>query len=599
MKRYGLIVLFCLLGISSLFADKKYSIENVRIMAKLLPDGSMQVHEHRLYNFTGSFSYAYRTFVKGKGIRYDNFFVSEAGNDYWPDEGKKPGSFRVEDKGDELVLYWYYQARDTKRTFTVQYRVHDAVHVHPDGAELYYQFIGSDFDRAQNNVTLRVEPPPGLKQADVLQWLHGPLWAESRTEADGSIVAACDRLPAKTLLELHALYPMAAFAGAPTDDKNVREEVLAAEAKSANEANQMREKEIVRREQRAHLKELAPPIVFTLAGIAVALYWMLFAGAGPRPAKSSGLSMVSDPPDQTPPALVGYLLNTRMTTGNDLVATLMDLAQRGFLQFVEEKRQGSGLFSKGEKTIYALVLQRTVWNQKQHELLDFERELIDFVFNQVLGQRDRVEMDELKKQPNKMRRFFVKWQKQVKAVADQREYYDRLSVRNMYYGMIVSGVLLILGLAAFPFIEVWGLVPVITAVLIFIGSILILHRTPEGQRLYERWRGVKRYLKKYQFESTDRTQLLRNVDRYVIYGLVFGLYKKHYLKLTAAVPGGQQHVYFPWYMNSSGAWGDGSPAAFGAAFGSMVTTMSSASGLGGGASAGSGAGAGGGGGGAG
>ncbi len=139
--------------------------------------------------------------------------------------------------------------------------------------------------------------------------------------------------------------------------------------------------------------------------------------------------------------------------------------------------------------------------------------------------------------------------------------------------------------------------------MVLLLSLLIPHRTAEGETRARHWKAVQKYLKTHEFRNTDRQSLLNQISQYLVYGVVLGLAAKYYKELAAYIPEGAQGTYVPWYVYHGHGTGEFSPAAFGEAFSSMITTttstMSSASGSGGGASGGGGGGAGGGGGGAG
>ena len=65
MKKFNFFFFFLLFPLC-LFADKKYYITNVDIIAQLNQDGSMDVVEDRTYKFKGNFKYAFQT------LKYDS-----------------------------------------------------------------------------------------------------------------------------------------------------------------------------------------------------------------------------------------------------------------------------------------------------------------------------------------------------------------------------------------------------------------------------------------------------------------------------------------------------------------------------------------------
>ncbi|HPI74203.1 MAG TPA: hypothetical protein PLZ01_12390, partial [bacterium] len=87
-------LLFLILA-AAVWADKHYTLPKVRIEAQVLPDAGLQIQESRTYRFSGSFTYAYRTFPKNDVIRYSGFELWEGERAYSRDDSKAPYTFRV------------------------------------------------------------------------------------------------------------------------------------------------------------------------------------------------------------------------------------------------------------------------------------------------------------------------------------------------------------------------------------------------------------------------------------------------------------------------------------------------------------------------
>lgn len=77
------------------------------------------------------------------------------------------GSFRAD---------WYYAAADETRTFVLEYDVAGAAQKHADQAELYWKFIGTDWEVSSQTVRVTMVLPHGVGRAGVRAWAHGPLW---------------------------------------------------------------------------------------------------------------------------------------------------------------------------------------------------------------------------------------------------------------------------------------------------------------------------------------------------------------------------------------------------------------------------------------
>jgi uncharacterized membrane protein len=584
-------------------SNKTYHITRVHIDAKLQADGSMEVVESRTFNFRGSFSFAYRILPLTESAVYDNLAVFENGQAYRLSDTNEPDTYQISGERRQIKVQWFFRAKNETRTFDFHYRALDLVNRHSDAAVLYIKFIGDEWDRLSQNVSLRLTPPAPIEADQINEWLHGPLWATSAIEKDGSITAWCENLPARTLLEIRAIYPPELFDQMTERNGFVRKQIMAEEVNWAEDANRKREQAIqsaAARDKRWQMGKALLPII-SIAGLMA--WFFLFRKYGTRPPMSSFMKVSSDMPSSTPPALVGYLLTSRQVYPNALVATLLDMAWRGYLTLQEERVEKKGVWGgRKEVTEYYWNLNREQLRARSSELAEYESDLLSFIFDDLANGQDSISLEMIKKKHSKFTSFFSKWQKKVKGQAKSMNYYDRASLTGMYYSFAIAGVLLLLTIAAALLFGPWAVVLGATTILVFILSLSIPHRTAEGEKEARGWQAFKRYLQKYQFRSADRTTILNRIDSIFVYGVVLGVSKKIYSELANYVPAESYHHYVPWYVYTGGTGGF-SAESFSSAFSTMIATtssaMSTASGAGGGASGGGGGGAGGGGGGAG
>ena len=195
-----IVVIAAALGLQGAVFAKSYRIDRVDLVARLQADGSMLVSETRTYAFSGSFSYAYRDMPRRSRVTFDGFEVLENGRPYALSDSDAPGNFQVSATADRIRITWHYRASDESRTFEFRYLAREAVERYNDAAVLYYKFLSEEWEIPQNGITLRVLPPEPISRQDIREWLHGPLWAESRITESGEILAECSRLPARTFL---------------------------------------------------------------------------------------------------------------------------------------------------------------------------------------------------------------------------------------------------------------------------------------------------------------------------------------------------------------------------------------------------------------
>ncbi len=590
-------------------AAKEYSISRVKIEAQLRADGSMEVRESRTYQFDGSFSFAFRTFPTNGPVAFEIHQVSEGGQPYTFSTSGSPGTYEIIREGGQTKVQWYFRAENEARTFDVSFTAKNAVLVHDDTAVLYYQFISGEWNVASRDVQITLIPPQTIEKEAVNEWLHGPPWASSVIEWNGTVNAWCEQLPAGSYLEMRALYPPELFPSALWKSGSVRGAIMEEEARWALEANKEREaakekeQKRIERQQKRKDRQAAGKWATSIAGLAGLLGWIqLKRKYGTRPTLPPAAQFAGDIPQGVPPALVDYLLKSRQITGGALISTLLDLAKKGVLSLHEETEQKKGVFRMIGKIQYTWVLNRDTWNKKRSDYSEYENSLVAFLFDDLAGGSDRIDIQTLQKKQYRFMKFFQLWKKQVEAAGKSKNWYDLSSLKGMVYAMGLGGVMLLLTVPAAFLFGPWAVLLGLAAFLVFILSFAIMQRTQEGQMLANHWKALKRYLMRYEFRTLSPSSVLPRLDDYLVYGAVLGVGKKVYHDLAAMIPPGGSSQYVPWYVYSSGT-GDFSPASFATAFSNMMATtmsaMSTASGTGGGASSGGGGGASSGGGGAG
>lgn len=601
---FFLVALAFLLLSPQVFAAKYYQIIQVDIGAQLRADGSMEVTESRTYRFVGSFSYAFRTVPTIGPVAFEDFRISERGQFYQLSDSMTPGTYRIIPGQGKIEIRWFFRASDESRTFDFHYRVKNAIQKYDDAAVLYYQFISGDWDSWSKNVHLALKPPKRLSRTQINEWLHGPLWAESRIEEDGSITAWCEHLPKYTYFEVRALYPPEVFPGAEKEYGPVRSEIMREEAGWAEEANLERERAIKIAEARKKRQEYGKWIMIAFSLVGLAGWWNIFRKYGKRPKIPVLPSVSSDVPWETSPVLVGYLLNSQQISGGALVATLLNLARRGFIALREEEEEKRAFIGRTKKkTVYILDLKRDFWSKNSSKLEKYEDDLIRFIFDELGSGQDSIDLKVIEKKRSRFMNFFRDWKKDVKELGKQQGWFDKESKWGMLYSLGIAGAMFLLTIPSIFLFGSWAAIIGIASVVVFTLSFLIPHRTQEGEMKTQQWKGLKRYLLKYHYRQAEKSTLLKNIDSYFVYGVVLGLSKKIFQELANFIPADEYAHYVPWYVCYGTRTGGFTPEAFASAFSSMIATttsaMSTASGAGGGASVGGGGGASSGGGGAG
>jgi len=333
--------------------SKRYVVDSLVLDATVASDGTMDVQEDLTYRFRGPFTFGYRDFPRDVAARLTQLTVSEDGRAFSSADGNQPGTFQMAKRGDSTRVTWYYRAKDEQRTFRLSYRLAGQVHRYSDVAELYFKFVGEDWDHAIRSVRVTVHLPMDSRESDLRVWAHGPLHGTVQ-RGDGVVHLDVAPLPAHTYWEGRILFPPRLVGGLVESEPLAKlDSILAEERNWAEQANAER----AAREQRRiadaaaaeERKALALPFlgVSFLLAIGGLVFWRFGYARLGRPYPVNPHGAPGELPSDHPPALVAYLVSRRIGAPA-LVATLLDLAQRGYLSIRETDRVSHGVFGEIE-----------------------------------------------------------------------------------------------------------------------------------------------------------------------------------------------------------------------------------------------------------
>ncbi|HZK24990.1 MAG TPA: DUF2207 domain-containing protein [Oscillospiraceae bacterium] len=613
-----LLLIFCLLLImpQQVWA-RSYDFPQITIEAEITPEGDMWVTEQRTVNFNGTF-HGLSLWIKTQNpITISNVEVAENNLTYTFNPGTEygpAGTYMIKDEADRFLIDWSFDATNTNRTFTVRYRVNDVVQVHDDVAELYYQFIGGEWEVAAHQVKVNLHLPEKAAVNEIRAWGHGPLYGEVQIPANDLITWEIEPLPAYTFLEGRVTFPPSLVPLAThSTGKAALPDILAEEEQWADQANREREeaKQEVDNENDWRPLPIIPrqsPLLpylaaFILLGSSGFAFWAWYRYGKEFKPNFSGDYYRELPADYTP-AELGVLWRFGKTTTEDLTATLIDLARKGFLQIEEVVVEKRSIFFGSKKEDY-----RVIRTAKQASLAEHEEQLLDFLFTRV-SKDNAFTFDELedyaKKHASRFRSFWTDWQNTVSAQSGKLDFFDT-SVN------LVKGIVIVVGILMLPLGLLMAnlLTPafIIGGIIIVISGFSLNRRSRNGVEQFVRWRAFRKFLLDFSNMESHELPSLVIWEHYMVYAITLGVAKEviKQLQLVFPLESDGQSFGNGWFMYS-GAYRAASFAAMTRSFDKLNQSFnetvriassppSSGSGGGGGFSGGGGFGGGGGGGG--
>lgn len=539
------LAVFVLLLLPAGAEARSYFFPSVLIEAEVRDDGSLAVTEHRTASFQGTYRGLSVWILTQQPARIPNSSVMVEENgipyEYKPGDTYGPaGTFYTEEKPDRFLVDWSFNATDENRTFTLHYVVENVVMVHNDIAELNFQFIGNDWETRTDHVLVRLTLPAGADTDDIRAWGHGPLHGEVRIPDGRTVTWEISPLPAHTFLEGRVTFPTSLVPNATSQTgRTALPGILAEEEELADRANL---------ERRASIFLWLGAALILLGSIALAFYVWLRYGKEYTPSFDG--DYFRELPAEYTPAELGVLWRFGKPAAEDLTASLVDLARKGYLRLEEVAVEKRSLFG-GKKQNYLIVRV-----PKEDKAADHEQKLLNLLFNQAAQVNNELTFDGLeryvKKNPAKFRQFWQDWQQTLSARGEILNFFDH----NVIAG---KGIAIGLGVIMFPlgFFSANVLTPAL-----FIGGLILIitgaflrRRSRSGVEDFVRWRAFRRFL--LHFSEMHRHEIPSLViwEHYLVYAITLGVAKEVINQLQLVYPqmesGGHRFGGNWWYFHGA------------------------------------------------
>ena len=489
-------------------------------------DGAFEVAEHQTIRFTrGTFTFGFREIPTRYIDSIEDWTLTDgSGNRYrLVNSGKEPYTFTVADKGPRYVIYWYFPVTaNQSETYTLAYTVRGGLRYYEGGDQLWWKAIYGDRSFPVQAGRVNVVAP-----ATIHEWAaytnNGAAWEDARGIASAALLESGreiayvidSSLAPGQAFEVRVEFTPDVVAGEPQPWQ------IRADAEAA-----AREAELLFRARWGPILTLvfgALGLLFLLGGPA-ALYLLWY-----RLGRDKPVEMVADylpePPDDLAPGVVGTLLDEQADM-QDIIATLVDLAQRKVISITEEK---TGQFQVARDFIYR-------YENRKLPVSSFEQLLLDSLFDL----RGEVRLSDLK---DKFHRELPALKRALYNEVTDQGFFARSpeKVRNQY-GCLGVCLLVLAGLAG---LGLWTLFSGLTgaAVLPGIGlaatafGFLLLSRfmprkTDLGSELAARWQAFKSYLRDIDRYS-DLEEQKELWDRWLPYAIAFGVDSQYIRKFEA------------------------------------------------------------------
>lgn len=621
------ILLLILLGSNKSNAGDLY-LNNLDFNAQINQDGSMDVTENWDISIENT-NTLFKTFKtdKSKYSSITDVQVSEIDGNNEKQFTKidslmyhvtKQCYYGMQNDDGNFEIAWGVGLDDSSanKKYKISYKVNDAIAKYKDYAELYWQFIGNDFEINCKKITGTILLPQNANsKEDIKVWghteyLNGEIYAESTNKIKFEV----NNFRAGRYVEIRTLFPTSIItASGRTYSTERLDDVISEETVWANEAN-------ARRKKAEGTKKLATAIfviVICIVDFGIAKKTLKIRKEAEERVKfkpTQELEYFREiPRKNATPAQAVYVYNEELSyvstnqMGNIFSATLLDLSLKKYINFEENPND--------KKNIIIRILNTNV-----EELERTERIILKYILK-ASGEKDKTTIKEIEKYMKRHASNLIELKENVEKASvlelEKNGLYNEKEAKekskyntNSMFGFtsIISIIFVLFGLmpVLIEYINIGILiVGVLSFIILNVFKNLSIRKfakrinvyTQEGIDEKEKWEGLKKYMEDFSLLKEREIPELVIWEHFLVYATAFGIADKVIKQLKAIYKelgksfefddSSYGYMYFMTNNNFSSSFTNAMSSAFTSAYSS---SYSSGTGGGGGFSGGGGGG---------
>ena len=594
-----LLIAILLFPISSVAkADSvNYKVTEYNIVSNIQKNGIVDVVEEITYDFESKANGIYRDIdlknQRGQNATIHDISVYEETKEgiVQYKEGKAKngmGDIYTLDKTWEGVKIKVYSPADKeKKKYIIKYSLDGAIVKYNDTAELFWSFIGGRWDSTLENVKVNVSLAEDAKD-NLKVFSHGPLYGESKIVDSKTVEYKIDKLGMRTPTEIRVLFPNSSVPECKNAvNKDMLNNILNDEAKRAEKANRKRKVSKV-----SGGLSIAWPILSAM------IYIVLYKKYGKNKKYDLGETYITTAPGDYGPASASYITNFGIVGAGEITAEIMHMVNEGYLT-MEEASDTKKYFGK-EATKSDYIIKKNI-SMLMDRLMDNEKFLINWFIDKI-GDGTEVSFKDIKdyshKNSSKFSKDLEEWKKIIKADTEKLGFISE-KTDAVKYGLIFFIISLCLGILAGAFEGMWGFTASagLSSFFVFIFSFLIRDVSPKMVEARAKWNSYRNYLRDVTREKKEDTFTLPIWEGQLPYAIMFGYYNSAAKHIKKNFSGDDFYTSSLTYLHGSSG-GDSFSGIDGlsSSIKTIMSDLSSSTGVGVGSSGTGGAGGGGGGG---
>lgn len=453
---------------------------------------------------------------------------------------------------DDFEIAWGVGLDDTTATkqYQISYTVNDAIAKYNDCAELYWQFVGDNFEINADKITGTITLPSKVKKKeDIRVWghtegLNGEIYATELNKVEFEI----NHFVNGRFVEIRVAVPTntITYSGRTYSTQKLNS-IIEEETKWAKDANERREKQ--------QAEERVVKVISSIISIAICTFLVYrtikdikFIISTKRKKPTQEFKYYREIPrqDATPAeaiTLIGKNVSSFQSKeiGRAFSATLLDLNLKGYLDFEVDKDE------KNKEIVKIKLLNEN----EIDKLKEDEKRIYKFVKTAISGE-EYITAKELEKYIKQHEITVVSFKdsidKRKKESLEKLEYIDKENIiKRKNYGAGIIGYFclavfsIVFGII-FEYTIVWIFMLAMCAISIIntIINIIIIFRldqlTQKGIDEAEMWKGLKHYMEDFSMLDKREVPEITLWEKYLVYATAFGIADKVLKQLKTVYP---------------------------------------------------------------
>jgi uncharacterized membrane protein YgcG len=481
--------------------EKSLSIDSLSVVLNVQQNGDVIADETVTYSFTGEYHWLERGLRRDVGEGIADIGVLDANGVALIESGSDtPGTYRVYKEGDREWVRVNFDIADASATYTFHYRVKALVSLGKNDDALVWYVLDADNEIGIGKALVTVRLPGSVPSDQLMHEVDVGYGLAPSVYSPGpsTMVYEVTDIPAYTYVWTKTGFP----------------------------------KGVVKAHWTVHrvFNYIVPKLGFILPILTFLTVLLIWMRRGRDQPGQTYAKYVSEPPSDLSPGLVGALIDERVDT-KEVIATIIDLARRGYLEMTDGRADGE---SGKSGTIFTRL-------KPLEELQGFEKMVAESLFDK--GHPDQVTTSDLKNH------FYV----HVGPIVSQ--VYEEVTAAGLFwknpkktrsawvgYGFLLGIIVGVAGFVLSKFgIDGYGWLwagGVVSAVVVWVFAPHMPGRTLKGAREQKKWEAFRNYLKDLtRFQDMEEAQ--QKFETCLPYAIALGVEKewnRRFEELTVPSP---------------------------------------------------------------